>query len=163
MAGSVLIKWLVGSVVSVLHPFYISMTDINHNAKNKSLEVSVRIFTDDFEKALRKNCNCKVELLRPNDKGAMEKLAANYINSHLNIKVDGQPVQLQFAGFSNEDGSIWSFFEAKNVNSIKKLELFNNILHETNDQQINIVHVKANGKEKTEKLDYPKNVYSISW
>ena len=31
----------------ILHPFFISVTEINHNIKDKSLEVSCKIFTDD--------------------------------------------------------------------------------------------------------------------
>jgi hypothetical protein len=158
-----LINWVVGSMLAVLHPFYISMTDINHNASNKTLEISVRIFADDFENTLRKKCNCKVELTKPTDKAAMEKLVSGYITSRLNLKVDGQPVALQFAGFSEEDGSIWNFFEVKNVGSIRKLELFNNLLHDYSEQQVNMVHIKANGKQKTEKLDHPKNTYTTSW
>lgn len=38
-----------------LHPFHVSTTEINHNAKDKSLEITCRIFTDDFEAILGKN------------------------------------------------------------------------------------------------------------
>lgn len=156
-------QWLCGSVIAMLHPFYISMTDINHNAKNKTLEISVRIFADDFENALRKRCNCKVELMKPADKAAMEKLVANYISSHLSLKVDDQPATMHFAGYNAEDGSIWSFFEVRNINAVKKLSLFNVLLYDYTEQQANMLHIKANGKERTEKLDHPKNTITINW
>ena len=36
-----------------LHPIFVSVTEIEHNAKDKTLEISCKIFTDDFEKTLR--------------------------------------------------------------------------------------------------------------
>ena len=37
-----------GTTNQLLHPIHVSVTEINHNAADKTLEVSVRIFTDDF-------------------------------------------------------------------------------------------------------------------
>ena len=37
---------------SPVHPFFVSVTEINHNAGDKNLEISCKIFTDDFEAAL---------------------------------------------------------------------------------------------------------------
>ena len=33
-----------------LHLVFVSVTEIEHNAKEKTLEISCKIFTDDFEK-----------------------------------------------------------------------------------------------------------------
>ncbi len=157
-----LFSWIATCVSAMIHPFYISMTDIKHNVKNKSLEVSVRIFSDDFEKTLRKECNCKVALIKPADKPAMDKLVTSYILKHLQIKIDGNPGQLEFAGYEQEDGSTWNYFEVKNIQRIQRLELTNSILHD-NQEQVNMVRVVMNGKEKTDKLDYPKKSWTASW
>ena len=34
------------------HPLFVSVTEINHNAADKNLEISCKIFIDDFEKTL---------------------------------------------------------------------------------------------------------------
>ena len=51
-------KWLAGPILCVFmtapHPLYISVTEINHNSKDKILEVSCKIFTNDFETVLEK-------------------------------------------------------------------------------------------------------------
>src|SRR6266536_6578818 len=50
------------------HPFHVSTTEINHNAQDKTLEITCRIFTNDFETILKKNYpqdaahNAKVDL-----------------------------------------------------------------------------------------------------
>ena len=40
-----------------LHAFHTSLTEIQYNAKEKSLEISIRMFTDDLEAALTKANN----------------------------------------------------------------------------------------------------------
>jgi hypothetical protein len=156
-------QWLAIYASVLTHPFYISMTEINYNNKNNTVEVSVRIFTDDFEKTLRKNCNCKVDLLTPQDKKAMEKLVNIYVLKHLQIKVNGQLQNLEFAGYQLEEESIWNYFVIKNIQQVKGIEINNTLLHDYREEQINMLHIKANGKEQTDKLDYPDKLYTIRY
>jgi hypothetical protein len=151
--------WLSLTASHLLHPFYISMTDINYNDKNKSVEISIRIFTDDFEKTLRKNCDCKVDLTNPQDKAAMERLVVDYIQKNLQIKLNGHGKVLQYHGFQKEEESTWSYFIINNIEKVDKIELTNTILHDYQDDQINMVHIKANGKEQTDKLDGKRSYY----
>jgi len=37
------------------HPFYVSVTEISHNAKDKIIEISCKIFADDLEMTLTKS------------------------------------------------------------------------------------------------------------
>src|SRR5215467_8661287 len=68
------------------HPYYVSVVEINHNAKDKTLEISCKIFTNDFEETLEKNYKTKVDLVNPADKGAMDKLVSDYLKKRLSIK-----------------------------------------------------------------------------
>lgn len=154
---------LLFNTCAIVHPFFISMTDINYNNKSRSVEVSVRIFTDDLEKTLKKNCNCKVDLTNPADKKAMDNVLSSYISNHLSVKINGTAQSLSFSGFQKEEESTWAYFEIKNISSFKNLELHNSLLHDYKNEQINMVHVKANGKEQTDKLDFPETVFSASF
>ncbi|MCY7422183.1 MAG: hypothetical protein LH478_10640 [Chitinophagaceae bacterium] len=156
-----IVQVMLVNLFFMVHPFFISMTEVNYNAPAKTVEVSVRIFADDFEKALVKSCNCKVDLTLPAIKAATDKMVSEYISKHLALDVDGKPVVLQYEGYQMEEGSLWSYFEVKNVASVKKIDINNNLLYEYNTSQINMVHVKANGKEQTNKLEYPDRV--LSW
>jgi len=142
-------------MLSWMHPYFISMTEIQHDKTNNTLEISVRIFTDDFEKTIRQTYTGKVDLLNKNEKNNSEKLIQQYITKHLLLKADGKPLNMQFDGFESEEGSIWSYFECADVSSIQSLEVNNTILYDYQDQQINFIHVKAQGFDETTKLDYP--------
>ena len=74
-------KWLVIPVLGVLwtsaapkvdHPFHVSVVEINHNVADKTLEISCKIFTDDFEKVLAQNYQTRIDLINPPDKKAMD-------------------------------------------------------------------------------------------
>ena len=158
-----MVQWMWIGMYAVVHPFFISMTEINHNATTKIVEVSVRIFADDFEKALANSCHCKVDLSHPANKVTTDKIVGEYIAKHLMVSIDGKPAVLQYQGYQQEDGSTWSYFEVKNVASFKKLDIYNNLLYEYNNSQINMVHAKANGKEQTDKLEYPERVLGWSF
>ena len=148
---------------TAFHPFYVSMTEINHNAKEKELEISVRIFTDDFETVLHNNYKEKVDLAHPSNQAEMNKLVSDYIQKHLQLQADGKTVALSFLGFEQQSESTWAYFEVKNINSIKKLNLSNSLLHDYRKEQINMLHVKANGKEESYKLDYPETKASFNF
>jgi len=143
------------------HPIYVSVTEIEHNAKENTLEISCKIFTGDLEAVLRKNNKMKVDLLAPTDKKAMEALVNNYIQHHLKIKVNEKPVQLSFIGYEQNEETIQSYFQVDEVNTIKSLEVQDNILYEYKSEQMSIIHVIVNRKRKSTKLNNPDYLYTF--
>lgn len=141
---------------TIAHPLYISVTEMEYNATDKTLEISCKVFTDDFEKALIKSTDTKVDLYNPKDKALLEKQIAAYISRHLLIKADGKPLVLEYVGYELEEQSTWSYYQvSKLATSPKKVEVFSNIFYEMIDKQINIIHVTSAGNRKSTKLDYP--------
>jgi hypothetical protein len=156
-------QWLITGLVAVLHPFFVSVIEINHNAKEKSVEMSMRIFTDDFEGALKKYGNTKIDLANPVNKESLDKLIVNYTKQKLQIQIDNKPANLQYVGFEIKKESVWVYFEIDNVAAIKKIDIYCNLLYEFQAQQMNIFHVNANGKEKSYKLDNPATKTSFDF
>ena len=154
--ANILYQWLIVGYMSVIHPFFVSMTDINYNAADKDMEISVRIFTDDLENAVRKyHTGIKVDILHPADQKQMDAFVNDYIQKKLQLQVNGKPVQMSFVGYEQQSESIWTYFEVSNVTAVQKIGITNSLLHDYNTNQINMMHVKANGKEQSDKLDYP--------
>ena len=154
-------KWLGGTILGLLllsaspHPLYISVTEINHNAKDKILEVSCKIFTNDFETVLEKIAKTKVDLSSPKDKAANDKLIAAYVQRHLRLKVDGKEVELQFVGSEKEEDGTWSYFQVNDIPAVRKIDAVNDLLYDGFNQQINIMHVTVGGQRQSTRLDYP--------
>jgi hypothetical protein len=145
------------------HPIYVSVTEIQHNAKDKTLEISCKIFTSDFEAILKSKTKSKVNLLQPADKTLMESLVNQYIQQHLKIKVDGNLKPMEFLGYEQNEDAIQSFFEINDVAALKKIDVQDDILYEYKSQQISIIHVVVNGNRKSTKLVNPDNSVSLNY
>jgi len=164
MAAS-LFKWLCVGIFSlpftspainpVKHPLFITVTEISHNPKDKTLEMSCKVFTNDFETALEKFYNAKVDLADAKDKANADKFITGYIQKKIQIKADGKPVTLSFVGSEKETDATWCYFQVVNIPTIKKIEINNTMLYESFDNEINIMHVSVNGERKSSKLNNP--------
>ena len=166
--ASILFKWLVlismGNMPGIIpvttdntasHPIFMSVTEIELNSKDKTLEISCKIFTDDFEKTLRQNYKTTVDLLKPKDKEAMNKLVSDYVQKHFSLTVDGKKAALQFIGYEQQEEGILSYYQVNNITAVKKLEITDNILYDYKKEQIGIIHVTVDGNRKSTKLNNP--------
>lgn len=160
---SILYKWFFVFAIPLLmastinHPVYVSVTEIEHNSQGQSLEVSCKIFTDDFEKTLRARYNTHVDLLDIKIKANMDKLVNDYIQNHLNIVVDGKTIALKYVGFEEIEEGIYCYFEANNIANVKQLVVNNNLLYEYKSEQMGLIHCTVNGKMKNYKLNNPES------
>lgn len=161
---------MTGSFVAVLlslftyiHPFYVSMADINFNEKDKTLEVSIRIFTDDLENTIRKYHKEDIDILHPTDQQKMNSYVDAYIQKNFTIKTDGKPAAMNFIGYERQSESIWTYFEIKNIASIKKLDISDALLYDYNSNQINMMHIKIGNKEQNDKIAYPEKAASFEF
>jgi hypothetical protein len=165
-------KWLFIPVLGIVlssakpvevHPFHVSVTEINHNAADKTLELSCKIFTDDFEKVLAKNYKTKVDLAKEELKTAMDSLVKKYVLSHLTINADGRPMKYSYLGFEIESEAAYAYIEISNISTVSTISIVNTILYDLFDDQLNIIHVTVGGKRKSTKLNYPDKEVSFSF
>ncbi len=140
---------------AVVHPLYVSVTEVNHNATDKNLEIGCKIFTDDFEKTLTALYKKNVDLINPKDKAETDKQIAEYVRKRFVVKLDGKEVSLEFVGFERDNDVIWSYFQAPAPLVPKKVEITNSILYELYDKQLNLMHVTVGGVRKSTRLNYP--------
>ena len=148
---------------TAVHPLYVSVTEVNHNAAEKSLEISVKVFYDDLEQILEKNNNLQLDILAEKDKHSFDQHIPAYFGKTLVLTVDGKPTKLSYVGFEVDKESAFCYFEIKNINSIKKIDISNSILYDFNDSEMNIMHVTVNGNRKSSKVNYPEKEASFSF
>ena len=98
----ILILFLFPSA-KVRHPFYVSMTEIEWKPSEKKLELAIRMFTDDLEKALAKDCNCKTDLSVNDKEAAMNQILKDYIQKNCRIFSGRQKAALHFIGREREE------------------------------------------------------------
>lgn len=158
-----LFKWFSMGVLALAHPFFVSVTEVEHNAQDKTLEISSKIFTDDLEAVLLKNYGTLVDFKKTGEKASQDKLVADYVKKHLSLKADGKQLTLEYVGFEEEREAIWVYCQVSGVASVKKLEMDVSILHDYTNSQINLVHATVGGDRKSYKLDFPRRLVVFEW
>lgn len=154
-----ILSWLL----TLMHPFFVSVIDVNHNAKDKNIEISVKIFVDDFEATLKKNYQRNIDLHKASNDVQVNKLIHNYIETKFQIVIDGKPQTMNYLGFDVQKESVWIFLEVNEIHHVKKINFNCNLLYDFEQKQMNIINAKANGLEKNYRLDYPKSSLEFVW
>lgn len=152
MSRLLLLFWL-----NIFHPFYVSVTEIVHNKNTGTVQVSVRVFFDDFEKALEKKYKKKVNIIKPVDRKELDVLIAAYIKVHLKISANGKMLNLKYLGYEIAEDAAWCYFESADAGPVKQLNIKNDLLFEQHESQSNMIHVIVDGKRKSTKLDNPQS------
>lgn len=143
------------------HPFHVSVVEIQHNDREKTLEISCKIFTDDFERILAKNYQAKVDLINPPDKTAMDSLVKKYLLSHLAVQVNGKRVELSYLGFEHDKEAVYGYIEGVEVPVLNRIAVSTNMMYDQFDDQVNILHVMVKGQRKSTKLNFPETEAGI--
>jgi len=168
--AAILYKWFFSITAclfftgAAMHPIYVSVTEMELNTSEKTLELSCKLFTDDFEKVLRTQNRTSVDLVNPGvRKGAMDILVNEYVQAHLRITADGRLLSLKYLGYEIIEEGVYSYFEVSNIGKLQNVSVFNDLLYEYNDQQMGLIHITVNGNRKSTKLNYPDSKASLSF
>ena len=148
-----------------LHPIHLSVTEVNYSVKDKTFQITSRIFIDDLELSIRaaKKEN-ELNLLEPGSGRKTEDLAAEYLAKHLKVKIDGKPVALQFLGSEVEDVALICYIESPVIKKFKTIEVMNDVIQETHADQSNLVHVSFSGQVKSARLmrENPSEIFTFN-
>jgi len=145
------------------HPLHLGVTEAEHNAADQTLEISCKLFSDDFERVLEKVYNRDIDLINPPDRAAVQAIINDYIRKRLSFKVDGKPITITCIGFEPDHEATFSYFQAEGIKEVKKIEVTSTLMYDLFDDQTNIFHIKVNGKRKSSKLNYPAKVAELSF
>ena len=150
--------------ISEIHPFHVSVIEINHNVTDKSLEISCKIFTDDMESTLATRFKTKVDLTNSSVKSAMDTLVKRYIQDHLMIRSGSKVYKPVYIGYEVDKEAVYCYLEIDGVATpLTQLTVNSSVLYDKYEDQINIVHAITPAGRKSLKLNNPENTAVFSW
>jgi len=129
------------------HPFYISVCQADHNPDSSALELSFRIFTDDLEQALEAMGTDRLRLGTEREAEKADLYIGRYLARHVEIEINGQRVSAVFLGKEVDTDAIWCYLEVEQIPVLNTMTMTNTLLLETFEDQVNLVHVNANGQK----------------
>jgi hypothetical protein len=140
------------------HPVYVSAIDLTYSAKEKTIQITARMFANDLETVLRKQTRKPIDVLHPKNQGVLDTLLFNYIKKHFAVSINAKPTTLVYVGSEEvEKGSIWVYIELQKIPNPKTIKVNSTLLYDFQPQQINIIHTNVNNNYKSYKLINPNS------
>ncbi len=136
-AAIVLTLALAIPALASAHKFYMSLTVVDHNAAEKSLEFTLRLFADDLEAAVAK----RGAALKHGQPGFDQAVFAYVQQSMVVKRADGSVVPLAWVGLENKVDVTWAYVEAKGIDSTAGFTVRDAIFQELFAEQVNMLHV----------------------
>ena len=136
---------------SVAHKFYVSVTNIEYFEKEDALQITSRIFIEDFESLLEERYDITGQLGTPNELNDVDVYIAKYLKSKFLVQFNGAPVAFQFLGKKYDNDMIICYLEIPQIglNTIRSIEIQNELLMDLFEEQKNIIHFRIQGTKKS--------------
>ena len=150
-----------------MHKYYVSITEAAYNSKTQTFEISVKFIGHDLEHVLE-NAGAPEEMYMGTDKEfeKADDYIKKYIDSRLQITVDGKPLSYTYVGKEvNDDDFIYCYLESNKLKSPKKIEIKNTLLTELFPGQVNTVYLTVGEHKLTYTFDKSKvsEIQEIKW
>jgi len=123
------------------HEFYVSLTEIRYNQDTGRLEISMRIFPDDLDLALKRKHGISTRLATRLEPPEADSLLERYLDDHFDVEVNGEKVRLTYLGKEPEADAIWCYLESETVTVPVTIRVLNSILMGDFEDQVNLVQV----------------------
>ena len=137
----------------LFHPIHVSVTEIEFDEKEKSLEIMMRVFADDLEDTMRKHVNQPdLDIFSPPAGMTIDKMMAGYLTSHFKVSLDNKAQKASYLGHEREADTFVFYIEVTNVRKWNTIQIHNDILTEVFDDQSNLVHVTVKDEVKSLRL-----------
>lgn len=134
---------------SVLHKYYISVTQIEYVKSKQSIQIITRIFTDDFEKLLRTRYDETITLAEINEPETTNLYIERYLKEKIKIKINNKTVNFSFVGKEYDADLVKCYLEIEGVKTIESFEISNEVLFDLFNDQQNIIKAKINSNQKS--------------
>lgn len=136
-----------------MHPFHVSVCEIDYDEKAKVMQITQRLFIDDMETAIKQiDGKQKLNILDKAFSPTLDGFFKKYFSKKLSITVNGKVLAVTYLGHEIEGDAVWCYLETEKVKKIKTVEIKNELLFETFTDQSNIIHIKIAGETRSLKL-----------
>lgn len=130
------------------HKFYFSNTLVEQNPRTGGLEITIKLFTDDFERAIQNEGHPEFRLTgtQTNETSA---LIQAYLEKHFTLNFQSKPTTLIYVGQEVEADLTICYFELAQLPEFNFIEVRNNIFMEIFPDQKNVVDISMKGQRQT--------------
>lgn len=143
------------------HPFYVSVTQIDY--KEKTLQITLKIFIEDLEKALNTAGKPSLNLGEKSEIKESEQYIQEYLKGKFRVTINNTPQMYSYVGKEEENDAVWVYLEISTIENVNSLEVYNSIITEQYSEQTNLVHTNIDGTKKSLILNKNKPVDKLTY
>lgn len=143
------------------HKFYVSTTQIDYKASENVLQVTIQLFIDDLELALKKE-TADLRLAPDSDPLIVEDLVEGYLTNHLIFQMDDQLLKLNYLGKEYKNDIAVCYVEVP-LEKTTTFTVENRFFLALYEEQKNIIHFKNERQRKSYLLDKKKPTIAIEF
>jgi len=154
---SILILVLPLFAFTIVHKYYLSVTNIAYSEKDDALQITTRIFIDDLEDLLKERYGIVAHLDTDLELKNIDEYFEKYLSAKFELEINGEIKPYDIIGREYDSDVIIFYLEVPKVDfsSISTIQVKNEVLTDLYDEQQNIVHFKLNGKKNSFVLAKP--------
>ena len=145
------------------HPVHATIISFDCKKNNKSIEITIKFFTNDLEKALKNDRYHNLIIDSQKSIYNIDSLIFVYINKNLSLSIDRKERQLSWVGKEIENDITWCYLEIINIDNISSIKMKNKLLLSVFDDQLNICHFYCGDKPETIMLHKEKYIGEIKY
>ena len=145
------------------HPVHATITSFDCKKNNKSIEITIKFFTNDLEKALKNDRYHDLIIDSQKSIYNIDSLIFVYISKNLSLSIDRKEKQLSWVGKEIENDITWCYLEIINIDNISFIKMENKLLLSVFDDQLNICHFYCGDNPETIMLHKEKYIGEIKY
>lgn len=131
------------------HKYYVSTSLFDFKEDSDSLQITLKIFKDDFIKLISNKYKIDLENKIQSGSIATKSKISEYLLSNLIIYFDDEKQELLYLGYEENNEMFTFYLELENLSSFNSIKLQNTILFDLFDEQQNIIHLKKDNKKRS--------------
>ena len=130
------------------HPIHVSVTNIDLDPDVGKMELSVKIFADDFQDLILHKYSVQLKLMDQELPGEKISSVNRYIGETLKIEINGKEIEeLKFEKSELNEEAIWLYYSYDHGSRMRKINIRNTLMNEKFDDQTNLLIVSYNNKQ----------------
>lgn len=149
------------------HPTHLSLLDSKYEPKTRTLEVAIKIFSDDLDDAILKASGKRYHLGTPQQVPGFDGAdgpVATYIRQHLALTgADGRALPMAWVGMEGDLTAHWIYLEVPNLAPFQALRVQSTILFDVYADQTNVVNVEIGGTIRTLRTNASSPSGELRW
>jgi len=146
-----------------LHKYYVSILEFSFNAETEQLELSVKVFNDDWQNALDYRLGEPVLLGSKNEYPQIDSLSELYLNDNIRVAINDTIRTFKLLGSEIDGEATWMYLYVDSVSSFNSIKISCSLLTELFDEQRNIIQVKKSSKIKSALLTKSNNTKEFTF